>query len=248
MAADHRRRGRDRRHRRGRGSRPPGPRAGAGSSTRARRAPTRAAATGAPTASTTTATATSTTGAATTSSRRDPDVALGHPQRATAPRSPACWARPPTTEAGIAGVAPGAAILPIRIADNILHQSGRLAEAIVYAADRGAGVMSMSLGTDSNSARALPRRPLRHRPRLGARGGVGQRVPLPPQPAGRARPDDHRRRAQPGHRQRHRAERLAGPGRHGLQGARRLLRLRPAPRRGGAHPGAHHRVRRRLHH
>ena len=53
---------------------------------------------------------------------------------------------------GIAGVAPGAAILPIRTADNILHQSGRLAEAIVYAADRGAGVMSMSLGTDSNSA------------------------------------------------------------------------------------------------
>ena len=53
---------------------------------------------------------------------------------------------------GIAGVAPGAAILPIRTADNILHQSSRLAEAIVYSADRGAGVMSMSLGTDSNSA------------------------------------------------------------------------------------------------
>ena len=53
---------------------------------------------------------------------------------------------------GIAGIAPGAAILPLRTADNILHQSGRLAEAIVYAADRGAGVMSMSLGTDSNSA------------------------------------------------------------------------------------------------
>lgn len=53
---------------------------------------------------------------------------------------------------GIAGIAPGAAILPVRSADNILHQSSRLAEAITYAADRGAAVMSMSLGTDSNSA------------------------------------------------------------------------------------------------
>ena len=53
---------------------------------------------------------------------------------------------------GIAGIAPGAAILPLRSADNILHQSSRLAEAITYAADRRAAVMSMSLGTDSNSA------------------------------------------------------------------------------------------------
>ena len=53
---------------------------------------------------------------------------------------------------GMAGVAPGASILPLRSADNILHQSSRLAEAMVYAADRGAGVMSMSLGTDSASS------------------------------------------------------------------------------------------------
>lgn len=50
---------------------------------------------------------------------------------------------------GIAGVAPGASILPIRTADNILHQGGRLAEAIVYATDRGARSLSMSLGADS---------------------------------------------------------------------------------------------------
>ena len=53
---------------------------------------------------------------------------------------------------GLAGIAPGAAILPLRSSDNILHQSSRLAEAMVYAADRGAGVMSMSLGTDSASS------------------------------------------------------------------------------------------------
>ena len=53
---------------------------------------------------------------------------------------------------GVAGIAPSAAILPLRTADNILHQSGRLAEAIVYAADRRAGVMSMSLGGDTASA------------------------------------------------------------------------------------------------
>ncbi len=52
---------------------------------------------------------------------------------------------------GVAGIAPGAAILPVRTADNILHQSGRLAEGIVYAADRRAGVMSMSLGGDTAS-------------------------------------------------------------------------------------------------
>jgi hypothetical protein len=50
---------------------------------------------------------------------------------------------------GIAGIAPGAYILPIRTADNILHGSSRLAEGIVYAADRGARVVSMSVGTDS---------------------------------------------------------------------------------------------------
>ena len=50
---------------------------------------------------------------------------------------------------GIAGIAPGARILPIRTADNILHQGGRLAESIVYSVDRGARVLSMSLGADS---------------------------------------------------------------------------------------------------
>ena len=53
---------------------------------------------------------------------------------------------------GIAGVAPGARILPIRTADNILHQGSRLAEGIVWAADHGADVISMSLGAESRSA------------------------------------------------------------------------------------------------
>jgi hypothetical protein len=52
---------------------------------------------------------------------------------------------------GIAGIAPGARILPLRTADNILHQGHRLAQAIVYAADRGARAISMSLGADSFS-------------------------------------------------------------------------------------------------
>lgn len=50
---------------------------------------------------------------------------------------------------GIAGVAPGARILALRTADDILHQGERLARAIVYAADRGADAISMSLGADS---------------------------------------------------------------------------------------------------
>ena len=50
---------------------------------------------------------------------------------------------------GIAGIAPGSALLPIRTADNILHQGGRLAEAVVYATDHGARSLSMSLGADS---------------------------------------------------------------------------------------------------
>lgn len=50
---------------------------------------------------------------------------------------------------GIAGTAPSAKILPLRTADNILHQGHRLAQAIVYAADHGATVISMSLGADS---------------------------------------------------------------------------------------------------
>jgi hypothetical protein len=50
---------------------------------------------------------------------------------------------------GVAGVAPGARLLPIRTSDNILHQGVRVAEGIVYAADHGASAISMSLGTDS---------------------------------------------------------------------------------------------------
>jgi hypothetical protein len=50
---------------------------------------------------------------------------------------------------GVAGIAPRSSILPIRTADDILHQGRRLAEALVYAADRGARAISMSLGADS---------------------------------------------------------------------------------------------------
>src|SRR4051812_33035092 len=49
----------------------------------------------------------------------------------------------------IAGTGPGARILPLRTSDNILHSGARLAEALVYAADHGARVASMSLGADS---------------------------------------------------------------------------------------------------
>ena len=52
---------------------------------------------------------------------------------------------------GIAGVAPGAQIMPLRTADHILHQGTRLAQAVVYATDHGADVLSMSLGADSFS-------------------------------------------------------------------------------------------------
>jgi subtilisin family serine protease len=52
---------------------------------------------------------------------------------------------------GIAGIAPQARIMPIRTADDILHQGGRLAEGIVYAVDNGARAISMSLGADSFS-------------------------------------------------------------------------------------------------
>ena len=148
---------------------------------------------------------------------------------------------------GIAGVAPGAAILPVRSADNILHQSGRLAEAITYAADRGAAVMSMSLGTDSNSAALY--RAARYATSRGAvlvaasgnefsfhhnlPGALDQTITV-----GGLNPDTANTTALNGS--------LALVG-HGLQGARRLLGLRPPPRRGGANPGSHHRVRRRLH-
>jgi hypothetical protein len=53
---------------------------------------------------------------------------------------------------GIAGIAPDAMIMPIRTADNILHQGSRLAAGIVWATDHGADVISMSLGAESRSA------------------------------------------------------------------------------------------------
>jgi hypothetical protein len=53
---------------------------------------------------------------------------------------------------GIAGIAPDARIMPIRTADNILHQGSRLAAGIVWAVDHGADVVSMSLGVESRSA------------------------------------------------------------------------------------------------
>jgi Subtilase family/FG-GAP-like repeat len=58
---------------------------------------------------------------------------------------------------GIAGIAPGARILPLRTADNILHSSPRLAAALVYAADRGAEVASMSLGAETGYTLPLGR-------------------------------------------------------------------------------------------
>ena len=51
----------------------------------------------------------------------------------------------------VAGIAPGARILPVRTSDNILHQGLRVGQGIVYATDRGARAISMSLGTDSFS-------------------------------------------------------------------------------------------------
>src|SRR3989442_14592266 len=65
----------------------------------------------------------------------------------------------------IAGIAPGARLLPIRTSDNILHQGVRVAEGIVYATDRGAKAISMSLGTDSFSSSL--RRPVRYAHRHG---------------------------------------------------------------------------------
>src|SRR5436305_3153246 len=50
---------------------------------------------------------------------------------------------------GVAGIAPDAKVLALRTSDNILHQGARVAEAIRYAADHGATVISMSLGLDS---------------------------------------------------------------------------------------------------
>ncbi|HKP91486.1 MAG TPA: S8 family serine peptidase, partial [Thermoleophilaceae bacterium] len=50
---------------------------------------------------------------------------------------------------GVAGIAPSARLMPIRTSDNILHQGVRVGQGIVYAADNGARVISMSLGTES---------------------------------------------------------------------------------------------------
>src|SRR3954470_5484005 len=50
---------------------------------------------------------------------------------------------------GIAGIAPGSRLMVLRTSDDILHRGSRLAQALVYAADNGARVVSMSLGADS---------------------------------------------------------------------------------------------------
>ncbi|HEX8074400.1 MAG TPA: S8 family serine peptidase [Thermoleophilaceae bacterium] len=67
---------------------------------------------------------------------------------------------------GVAGVAPNSRLLPLRTADNILHQGVRVGEAIVYATDRGASAISMSLGADSFSTPL--RRAVRYAHRRGA--------------------------------------------------------------------------------
>jgi hypothetical protein len=53
---------------------------------------------------------------------------------------------------GVAGIAPGAMLLPVRTADNILDGSVRLAQGIAFAADHHADVASMSLGTETVSS------------------------------------------------------------------------------------------------
>ena len=53
---------------------------------------------------------------------------------------------------GLAGVAPDARILPVRDHDTILPHPDRLAQSVVYAVDRGADVISMSLGAIGNSS------------------------------------------------------------------------------------------------
>lgn len=47
---------------------------------------------------------------------------------------------------GSIGVCPGCSLLPLRIADSIVSDGGRVAQAMVYAADRGASAMSMATG------------------------------------------------------------------------------------------------------
>jgi subtilisin family serine protease len=53
---------------------------------------------------------------------------------------------------GVAGIAPGARLLPVRTSNDIIHQGARMAQGIVYATDRGATVISMSLGADTFDA------------------------------------------------------------------------------------------------
>jgi hypothetical protein len=66
---------------------------------------------------------------------------------------------------GVAGIAPGSRLMPIRTSDNILHQGVRVGQGIVHATDNGARVISMSLGTESFGA-AL-RRSVRYAHRRG---------------------------------------------------------------------------------
>ena len=148
---------------------------------------------------------------------------------------------------GIAGIAPGARILAVRTSDNILHQGARLAEAIVYAADHGASVISMSLGADSFNSQ------LRRAVAYAHRSGVVMAVASGnefhfhhhyPQvmddvlAVGGLNPDTANTTAH---------QRRSRLGRRGLHGPCLLRRLRPAPRRRRADAGADHGLGRRLH-
>ena len=149
---------------------------------------------------------------------------------------------------GIAGIAPDAQIMPVRTADNILHQGSRLAAGIVWAADHGADVISMSLGAESRSAALDKAVAYAHRKGVVLVAAIGnESANHHNYPAtydeviavGGINPDTADAAAQG-------RARAADAGRHGLHRARRLLRLRPAHRPGRADAGADHRLRRRL--
>ncbi len=53
---------------------------------------------------------------------------------------------------GGSGVAPGAKIMPLRVSDTFIVAPSRLAQAIVYATDHGANVITMSIGLIQTSA------------------------------------------------------------------------------------------------
>ncbi len=53
---------------------------------------------------------------------------------------------------GLAGIAPEARLLPVRVGDSILHTNDTLARAAVYCADHGADSINMSLGATGRSA------------------------------------------------------------------------------------------------